>query len=705
MMSKKRIAHLAILIIPVLILIPFMGDFIYPMGSSYSDLAITHFPNAIFLKQVLMAGKGIPLWSPAILGGYPFASDPLSGLWYLPGWLAFLFPLPFGFNLTILFHLLWGGAGMYLILRAQGLKAPASLLGAIIFEAFPKLLAHFAAGHITLVYAVCWTPWLLFAELNQKRSYMTKRFWALPGIILGIIALADVRWAAFAGLLWIGYALFEMRISFKSLIVNIILAVLVSAPVLLPLLQYSQLSTRAAMTPAERFTLSLPPAKLFGLIYPDIGGYAEWVLYPGALTLVLTVTLLLSPDLVKRTRFWLFATIIALVYSLGSNIPLLSNLALLPGFDLLRVPSRALFLLGMTFSVLAATTANYLIDDNQGLSFFRRAKPDLLLTGLAMFAAILAGGIWLLTHSLSLGFGWGAIGILVASILVILRLHYKISGRLCGVAVIVFTLVDLGTVNFLSLQPRTPASVLSEGSAAAAYLSKFTGLFRTYSPSYSIPQQTAALYNLQLADGIDPLQISFYVSFMSKATGIPANGYSVTLPPFSSGNPQKDNEFYLPDARQLGLINVRYIVAAYDLDADGLNLIARIGNTRIYENQFVLPRVWVQPPGSQLGSSILTASIEKYAPNEIDISAQGTGELVLSEVDYPGWEVWVDGKLSQMVRVAGVLRGVNLSNGQHLIRFVFRPWFVYLGITINLISLAGILGATFFARRRDRMGL
>jgi hypothetical protein len=701
-MKKKRIARLVFLIIPIIALIPYLGDFIYPVGSSYSDLAITHYPNAIFLKQALLAGNGIPFWSPAILSGYPFAADPLSGLWYPPGWFALLFPLPLGFNLAILLHLLWGGVGMYLVLRALGLKEPASLVGAIIFEVFPKLLAHFAAGHITLVYSVCWTPWLLFAELKWKRELIWRRLWAAPGVVLGIIALADIRWAAFSGLLWIGYALFEKKTSFGSIVLHIGLAILVSAPVLFPLLQYSQLSTRSGMTPAESFTLSLPPAKLFGLIYPDIGGYAEWVLYPGTLTLVLTLTLLLSSELIRRCRFWLYVILIALLFSLGSNIPLLSNLALIPGFNLLRIPSRALFLTGLAFAVLAASCVDYLTGNEHVLNFSKRVKPDLLLAGMAMFAVVLAGGVWLLTQSPPLGFGWGAGGTLLAAILVMLRLHNRIRSSAFSYAVIAFTLIDLGTVNFLSMQPRSSVSVLSEGEEAAAYLSEFPGLFRVYSPSYSIPQQTAALYNLQLADGIDPLQISTYVDFMDKATGVPAAGYSVTLPPFAFGDPQKDNEFFVPDARQLGLLNVKYIVSAYDVNSVGLNLIAQFGETRIYENQFALPRTWVQPPGSEVGSNIQPAIVEQYGPDEMEITGQGPGLLVLSEVEYPGWQVWVDGKPGQMVTVAGVLRGVDLAEGQHRINFVFRPWIVYIGIAIFIITWAGIISVTFFVCRRGR---
>ena len=42
---------------------------------------------------------------------------------------------------------------MYRLLRAEGLEHRPALLGALAFEAIPKLFAHYGAGHLTLLYA------------------------------------------------------------------------------------------------------------------------------------------------------------------------------------------------------------------------------------------------------------------------------------------------------------------------------------------------------------------------------------------------------------------------------------------------------------------------------------------------------------------------------------------------------------------------
>ncbi|MRR31390.1 hypothetical protein EG834_13955, partial [bacterium] len=90
-----------VVLILLLPLIPWLlksGSFYYPANSDYSDLTVSHLPNAIYLVESLKSGVEFPLWSNLILGGAPFAADPLAGIWYVPGWLAYFLPQPLGFN-------------------------------------------------------------------------------------------------------------------------------------------------------------------------------------------------------------------------------------------------------------------------------------------------------------------------------------------------------------------------------------------------------------------------------------------------------------------------------------------------------------------------------------------------------------------------------------------------------------------------------
>ena len=678
------------LFIPLIILLPWLNSFPYPSpAAAFSDLSISHYPNAIYLVRELLAGHGLPFWSTAILGGYPFAADPLSGLWYPPGWLALVFPLPLGFNLLVAMHLLFGGLGMVLLLRAEGLSRPAALLGGLAFEVLPKLFAHYGAGHLTLLYAVPWTPWLLLCTRRALCSTNhVSRFtlWLWPPIILALICLADIRWAVYAGVIWLAYVLFNNHLSARKLpgliiglFFQIFLAALLSAPVWLPLLEFTRLSTRAHLSAADVLAYSLPPARLLGLLFPDFGGFHEWMLYPGVVVLTLSLLAVLWSAVRCRARFWVWGAALSLVFSLGSALPFLVILSRLPGLDLLRVPSRALFLAGLSLAALGAYSLDHILT---GPSLVEKRRAGLLLAVIAGFALLLSGGIWTLTAGLPLNFAWGTGLALAGAIWISLGLRRQVSTGLWLGFLLGLSLFDLVVVDHSLLVPRSPITVLSEGEAAARYLAAQPGPFRVYSPSYSLPQQTAAQYRLELADGVDPLQLQSYVSYMEKASGVPGTGYSVTLPPFANGDQARANAASLPDPARLGLLNVRYVVSEFDLPVQGLELEATFGETRIYRNRMALPRAWIQSEDAMPGEQSRPVVLSSRSPDQINLTVEGPGLLVLSEIIYPGWKAWVDGKPAPVQVVAGLLRGVTLEPGPHRVVFAFQPMSIYISLVL-----------------------
>lgn len=78
-----------------------------------------------------------------------------------------------------------------------------------------------------------------------------------------------------------------------------------------------------------------------------------------------------------------------------------------------------------------------------------------------------------------------------------------------------------------------------------------------------------------------------------------------------------------------------------------------------------------------------------YQPNELKyrFSADSAQFVVFSENYYqPGWQAYIDGKAVEHVQVNYVLRGMNVSAGNHEIVFKFEPEVVKTGSTITLIS-------------------
>jgi Bacterial membrane protein YfhO len=75
--------------------------------------------------------------------------------------------------------------------------------------------------------------------------------------------------------------------------------------------------------------------------------------------------------------------------------------------------------------------------------------------------------------------------------------------------------------------------------------------------------------------------------------------------------------------------------------------------------------------------------------------------LVLSEIAYPGWEVEVDGKAAELMRVNYDLRGVALTPGKHRIELIYRPLSLKIGAAVSVITAIFLLLSVRFARRGD----
>jgi hypothetical protein len=85
------------------------------------------------------------------------------------------------------------------------------------------------------------------------------------------------------------------------------------------------------------------------------------------------------------------------------------------------------------------------------------------------------------------------------------------------------------------------------------------------------------------------------------------------------------------------------------------------------------------------GSTIVQLS---FTPNRITYEYDGANKnfAVFSEIFYPDWNCYVDGKITPYARVNYVLRGLELPAGKHTIEFKIEPKAYVLG---NKISYAG----------------
>ena len=83
----------------------------------------------------------------------------------------------------------------------------------------------------------------------------------------------------------------------------------------------------------------------------------------------------------------------------------------------------------------------------------------------------------------------------------------------------------------------------------------------------------------------------------------------------------------------------------------------------------------------------------------LDVTAAADGVLVLSEVAYPGWRVFVDGERVSMVRADYTLRAVCVPAGTHRITFSFWPASLVVGAIVTVLAWLLVVWAAWQRRR------
>lgn len=711
------------LAVGLLSMLPAVGDptqVLLWRGGAFSDLLISHWPNAEFLRQSLSTWKQLPLWNPMILSGAPFAADPLAGLWYLPNWLAVLIPGALGWNLLIWLHLASAGTGTWLLARKLGLSHSAAIVAGIGFSASPKLLGHVGLGHVSLLYAVSWTPWALLAAAAVAEAlgapvHRRLATAALAGAVTGLVFLADPRWYPSLMLITTGFFVWQVAHSQKGraswaasgteaagasgesevedrtalkralwaragalLLVGAVASLAVAAALALPLAEFVGLSTRAGLDLSQSAALSLPADRLSGLLAPTLGAWPEWQPYAGVVVLYLGVIAALTRA--PGWRFWGAVALLGLVVALGDATPAYGVLrGLVPGFSQLRVPPRSLLLVGFSLAMLAAAGMDR-------LAAAPRAGVRLLAGSLFAVYLVVALVRWtssagsLPQERVIQVLPWVIAGgfLALAGLWTATGVSKRLSPGPYSTFLIALVLMDLTLVNLTTLKAQpVVADALTQRVAESIGSGQ-----RVFSPSYSVTQPTAAELRLETADGVNPLQLASYRRFMDSAIGITDRGYSVTLPPFPTGVVDRQWGF-APNLSQLGLLAVSRVVSAYPVEDQGLTLLQSAEGGYIYENPAARPRAWVQGPDGDRSISGID-----WSPNQIRVEAEGPGRLVLSEVDYPGWVAEVDGAEVPIQPYDGLLRTVQLATGGHEVVFSFRPPTVYAGV---LLSVLGVL--------------
>jgi hypothetical protein len=345
------------------------------------DVLEYFFPYRAYAQQAIDAGR-LPLWNPDLFGGTPFLANIQNAVFYPLTALFYVLSFPTAYSWSVAVHVFLGALFTYLFARQSlQLGRPAALIGAVAF-AFGGFVGG-QMGHLNQLSAAVWLPALLLCwdkAIQGRLLYVV-----LGALAVGIQFLAGhsqesylmlvalLLYAAFGALLSLrrgGWAV--VPVHGLAMAVILALGIGLAAVQLVPTTELTSWSIRAdGLTYDAATTFSLPGTMLLNALLPPFGnramllepGATEFLGYIGVSGLILALAAL-AYSRRRQTYFFVALAAVALFLALGKQNPLYPALfKLVPGFNLLRVPARWLFLYDFGAAMLAALGAEALLEE------------------------------------------------------------------------------------------------------------------------------------------------------------------------------------------------------------------------------------------------------------------------------------------------------------------------------------------------------
>jgi hypothetical protein len=420
---RGRAAFATTLLFAGLVLLFFWRAATFQEAFFLGDVAHTFYPRFLFTAAAIREGR-LPLWNPYLALGQPHLGDPAATALYPPAVLAFVtLPGPAAYTVVVLGNLLLAGVGTVLLARARSLSTSAALLAGIVYAFGGWTLTH--VEHVNVLAGASGLP-LLFWLVERALAGATRTVLVFGSVLVTVYLLgAHTQMALYAAAAVALYATLRVIERVRAgdgreplaraatlLLAAGLLGTGLAAIQLLPMAEAIRHSNRGGGLGEEMgLAYSYPPEQILTLVVPyafegRLDATAPWgrsifremTLYTGLVPLALAVFGAVRARGDGRAAVFLILVAVSVLMALGSYGPLAPVLAALPLFNLLRFPTRILFMGALGIALLSGIGLDGL-----------RARPEW------------AASRWLL------GLGAAALALLVALNLVFLRPAFCIA--------------------------------------------------------------------------------------------------------------------------------------------------------------------------------------------------------------------------------------------------------------------------------------
>lgn len=671
------------------------GDDIHRQYYFYREFFNTFLAQGIF-----------PWWNPYLFGGEPFIANPVVNIWYPPTWLFSLLPLNIAYAWHLALHVFWAMLGMYLLLRSVSnttvyISNVAAWVGGVVFGLSGFFMARTFAGHVDVIAAASWMPWVVRAffllmrvSSDASRTRMTQYF-AIASGVFAMQLLAGYQTMAFFTVIAVGVFAIARSIlqrNLRSMLLCVaagMVGVGLAAIQILPVQEFFGRSIRLYPFPYSWHAYgSLEWRSLLQFFHPFLFGDQHTYAGPppnfiehsafvgiGGLVLGLMGVFFLFQKKVHfsfRLAGLVFFSIVffGIWVSLGPNAPFDLQKLLwqtVPMYHYLRIPPRHLIL---------------------------------VVFGLAGLAAVGLGGIRKSWISRAVGF------------------------------VVVVELILWGR-GFIEIKPLPAVrhdtefiSLLKRDTHPYRLLQNF-GVW--VAPRDSLDFDSVMSYGISSATGYDPSILRSYYEFveaLNKSTTPGVLDHDVQVPYMDIRSPYISflgiRYLMVPPAHDPlgGQEEVPWVLVRYDRDRQ----YRLYENMQVYERFFFVPQaeffalrepiveklrqgadlsktVLIRDPKQHERTDILpckteaaTTEVLSYTPNVVTVSVDTPCDAYLSssEIHYPGWRAYIDGKESTIYESNIAFRTLFVPAGKHTIVYRYVPTIFLLGGVLSLVTMLGL---------------
>lgn len=704
----------------------------YPRGIPYKNFLISdpieqQYPWR-FLSISLVKKMQFPSWNPYSFSGSPLFANEQSAVLYPLNILFLLFSFPVAWSLLILLQPLLGGVFIYVYLKKIKLSSIPSLLGAIIF-AFSGFSVVWMQWN-TIVQTIIWLPLILFIKeiLLEKFSFK----WAIGLLFAEMLSFFAGHLQTWFYVICISntYLLFRVfdicrknvqkesllkafsKKYFPFLLIGIVLLLIISIQ-LFPTFVFIFLSARNIdQIDWQQVGWFIPWQHAIGFIIPDFYGnpatlnywgvwnYMEFAVYAGVIPFILSLYSLFFVKNKYSLFFWTIL-IIALLFAFPTPIAKIPYVLHIP-FISTSQPTRLTFIIDFCLAILASI----------GLEEFLEGKKRVYVPVLITAFVFLGSWSFLLFHQ-----KFSAIPVvniliakrnsvfpagifLVSSVVLLSQLFINGKNRklfltITSIILVVITMVDL--LRYAQkFTPFTLPSYLYPQTKTINFLQTNLQSYRFMTTDRQLlPPNSSIVYKLQSVDGYDPLYLRRYAEFIAALERSSPN----IDPPFGFNRIITPKNYKSP---LINLLGVKYVLSITDLQNKYLKKVFVEGQTQVYENIAVLPRTFsvetIIPVKTkqeaiqdlfkntdysrtaivenyatgQTTFSKSDVSIIHYAENKVILGVYGKSQsfIILTDVMYPTWSVFIDGIKSSMYQTDYLFRGVVVPSGKHTVVFL-----------------------------------